>query len=182
MLERAHYSSFISSFVLLMFLHHWKHRRRCTRQRVFALWTSACISLDWARRSVTRSDTACSPLAPSTLFPFHLIPFLNVRRPPSTFFFTLSPIHPLLCHMLSCSSKAITWLTAAIRKYTIPEQPFKFKGIQGRLLCIPFPFVGGGCSLHACTFVLQVSTLCRWSISTCRGSSATTSSRPTSLS
>lgn len=90
--EQAHYSSFISSLVVLMFIHHWKRRCCCSLQRVFALWTSACIGLDWARGSVTHSDTACSPLAPSPLLPFHLIPFLNVCQPSPLFSHPSAPL------------------------------------------------------------------------------------------
>lgn len=79
--------------------------------------------------------------------------------PPPPLFFTFFLIHPLRCHMLLCSSKPITRLTAAIHKYTICQNQFSFKGIQGRLLCAPFSTSQGVCSLHTCCLSCR-SLLC----------------------
>lgn len=123
------------------------------------------------------------PLPPPHLLPpppppLEFIPFPNVCCAPSSF---------LSCYLpsslpSSCLSHAASQLAGSSTSHVsigVSQQLFCFKGRQGHpfsatLLCPP-----GLLSSHM-LFILQVTTLCRWSISTSRGSSATTSSRPTS--
>lgn len=97
-----------------------------------------------------------------SLLPLHLFPFPNV-----------SCVRP---SMVSFTLHLIT--TAAVYSYGSQSVSRACKGIRCALACS----VPQGLLFSHTLFILQVTILCRWSISTSRGSSATISSRPTSLS
>lgn len=116
--------------------------------------------------------------------PLDFIPFPNVCCAPSSFALVLHASFLssslLVSPVLSYSLWATPVLTAAIHLQYVFLSIFSVsragKGIRSALPCsVP----RGLLSSHV-LFILQVTTLCRWSISTSRGSWDTTSYRRTS--
>lgn len=149
---------------------------------------NVCIHVFRQSRAVLRIVTLHALLQPPphSLLPLDFIPFPNVccapsSFPPLSFFFLTLPLFlPLVSHMLSYSSQAIPVLTAAINLYISLSSYSVSRARKGNPFCATLLCPSGLLSSHA-LFILQVTTLCRWSISTSRGSSASTSYRLISL-
>lgn len=158
----------------------------CVRDAACFRSVNVCIHVFRQSRAVLRIVTLHALLQPpphpthsflSTLSHFQMS---AVLPPPFFFFWPFLSSFPLVSHMLSYSSQAIPVLTAAINLYISLSSYSVSRACKGNPFCATLLCPSGLLSSHA-LFILQVTTLCRWSISTSRGSSASTSYRLTSL-
>ena len=142
-----------------------------------------CMHVFRQSRAVLRIVTLPAlllPLPPVLTRSFLLtLSHFQMSAPPSLLLFVL--LLPLVSHTLLHSLRAAPLLAAAIYLHVSLSSYSVSRAGKGIRCVLPCSAPRGLHSSHV-LFILQVTTLCRWSISTCRGSWAITSFRLTSLS
>lgn len=155
------------------------------RDDATCFWSvNVCMHVFRQSRAVLRIVTLHAlPLPhPHSRLPLDFIPSPNVCCAP----FSVPPPSCPSSLPSSCLSHAVLQLAGDSSPHSsstsicFSQQLSCFKGRQGHSFCATLLCPSGLLSSHV-LFILQVTTLCRWSISTSRGSWATTSYRLTSL-